>query len=142
MATTNAQKRATEAYRMRCLEQGRCTRCGKPIEPERVGKWRCLSCMAIEAESRRKHREELRKAGLCFRCGKPIEEERRGKKQCEACASNTRAAINRRRERLREQGLCVDCGIRPVYHGRMRCFECLLKAAETQNKCKKKGTES
>lgn len=141
---TEAMRRALEKYHNRLKESGRCRRCGKPLEEDRIGKWTCLACQEKEKASQKKRRDERRAKGLCINCGKPLEPERAGRNHCAACAKKRGDEIKLRQMRWAKEGICVDCGKAPAQNGRMRCFDCLRHKAEYQNRrnAEKKGTES
>lgn len=130
------QKKDTGQIQMRNAwrEAGRCTRCGRERDSDRV---LCASCRAYMSDIRRggakaakDRRDRLREAGMCTRCGKTWAEP--GRNWCKKCqqahkadtkGEEYRAKVNaRRRERI-EAGLCVDCG-KPTKDGGKLCERC------------------
>ena len=126
-------------------EEGKCGRCGAELPNGEKGRM-CDKCREYTARFReanrqqaKERRERLRAKGMCTRCGEMTADA--GHVTCWKCRARHKAEIKRndpdnakkyaRRQERIEQGLCIDCG-RKAEHGKMRCFICNRKQAESQ----------
>lgn len=140
------------------LENGLCTRCGKPVEDTNFHQ--CQSCRDKGAEARRRmyklgqvniseemkqkdreRRKDLtkyrRENGLCYMCGKP--KDREDRKACTEC----RERINKQRRDncnyRASKGYCNRCGKYKVFGDEKRCPECRAKETSIQNRYREKN---
>lgn len=51
-------------------KRGLCIGCGRPVEPQRVGKTRCQRCSDRIVEGMRQRRAERASQGICVVCGR------------------------------------------------------------------------
>ena len=114
-------------------EEGRCTRCGRERDSEKV---LCATCREYMrdikhggAQAAKDRRDWLREAGMCTRCGKTWAEP--GRFWCKKCQAEHRRTtkgeeyrkkVNARRQERKEAGLCIDCGA--PSNGQLRCQKC------------------
>lgn len=117
------------ARRQERIEEGRCVRCGSPLESDEFT--RCESCRAKGEKSRRKYiekrkslRAEMVRDGACSRCLGPNDKPEF--MHCESCRAKERESHREKRE----DGRCGSCGRKVESPGGSRCDYCRAKQKE------------
>ena len=139
------QKEISKNWYERARKQGRCPRCGKPLD--RQGFY-CKACKDAVNRSKRENREFYRQHGLCTVCGKnKVFGDERTCPECRAKSKKKpseeqRIKYNEKFKEYsrslyadrKEKGICTRCGKRKAEKGKAKCGICLLKDAKAHRR--------
>lgn len=136
------ERKRKKEIRDRYRAEGRCYRCGKPLEDDKHAQ--CEKCRARTREISRKRPQYYKRknAGMCVSCGTRAAEA--GKVMCKRCAQRSHDYAvtydpgwkkhKAMRDARKAAGLCIDCG-RPS-EGFTRCQRCRAMRLDSFRKYK------